>query len=178
LSRIRAYVSPVVIGLWVLSSPPTVTGQTVGELLRTKDSLATLESVRPLVLVNTSTSEVLKTAGISEGDIKTRIEVTLRRSGLLVPSGPLPEGTPRALVLLEISAIQTTMDALYLLNFSLHVVQGAVIARERPLEGLYATWWKTTASAAGITRLAESINGSVDSLTLSLANDWLAVNPR
>ena len=120
--------------------------------------------------------EYMEKDGLTKLQVKTDVELRLRKAGIRVlPEEGFPPGKDYAVLFVNLNSYK--MNAGYAFNCSVEVLQGAILLRDPEIIGPFATWSTFHTGYAPKDKLRfirEGLNDLVD----QFINDYLTVNPK
>lgn len=138
------------------------------KLVSQKDSLAGVESVRVGIVLTDDVKKI-----VSESEIRTKFEITLRRSGV-----PIDEKSRFALRFEYEGFTDDSPTLTY--SFTVSLLEWVVAFRDGG-PGVYcltSTWQEGSFGTVGISKVRDALLKKAEEYAEEFANEWLAMNPK
>jgi hypothetical protein len=119
-----------------------------------------------------------KDDGLTESDLRTKVELKLRLAGIRVVD---PEEASKLPGMPYLHLLLTTIDTDYGFHSSsveLDLNQTVILARKPAMMAIAATWRRSVVVTAGKSYSAKGLGDAVDQLCDMFLNAYLSVNPK
>ncbi len=138
------------------------------KLVSQKDALTDIDSVS----VEITLSDDIKKL-ISESEIRTKFEITLRRSGI-----PINEKSRYSLVYYQDGFTGNNPTLIYTFSTSLEELVVGFRDGLPKIRRYVATWRRGNFGTVGISKARDTLLADAESAAEGFANEWLAMNPK
>ena len=138
------------------------------KLVSQKDSLAGVESVSVEVYLADDVKKI-----VSESEIRTKFEITLRRSGV-----PIDEKSRFTLSHTQDGFTRDSPTLTYSFTVALDELVVGFRDGEPGMRRIITTWRKGSYGTVGISKARDALIAEAESSAESFANEWLAMNPK
>jgi hypothetical protein len=138
------------------------------KLVTSKESLAGIDAVSVAIFLSDDVKKI-----VSESEIRTKFEITLRRSGVTIDEKAVNTlsfshwGFTRDSAILTYSFITSLDDLAYAFR-----KDGVII------KSFMSTWREGNYGTVGIAKARDALIGDAESSAEAFANEWLAANPK
>jgi hypothetical protein len=153
-----------------LATLPWHTSHAASELSTSQESLVGIKNLRVLV---EGLDEDEQRAGLTQDDIRVRVELALRRAG--VPVANASSRSPYIYVNVHCILISDSNSIACSVNVELHAT-AIVEATGHKAYGA-SIWNAGSLGFAGQSKVLNGVNETVDQLMIRFLNDYLAANP-
>jgi hypothetical protein len=131
-----------------------------------------LRGLRVVRVVIEGLPDPAKSVGVTENELRTKVELALRRMGMTVLDD---EKSSAPYVYIQVSVIASRVSPVNAVSVNLLVRERAQLLRNRAVL-MGATYFNGWTGLSGTTVLKESIYENVTSVLESFENDWRAAN--
>jgi hypothetical protein len=137
------------------------------KLVSQKDSLAGVDSVSVAITLADDVKKI-----ISESEVRTKFEITLRRSGV-----PIDENSRFTLSYYQDGFTRDGPTLIY--SFSTALEELVVAFRDGPaMRRIVGTWRRGNYGTVGISKARDALLSDAESAAETFANEWLAMNAK